>query len=378
MPTPSITHNSSPSQHRPQDTNFQRKKYEMHKDNQTNSKKYELSCDACHKVFPKKKTLDAHLECHVQCSYDGCSFEASSKVLKFHWNQFHASGKVKIKLDTPEEIAKWREERKRKYPTVANVEKKKEEEAKRKASGQVLRTKNFRYRRGQRGGKTSHRGRRRQHQGKRKGEMNDQVTTANSENGSQEGKSEDSESLKNEGDPLSFVLGDCDGENESDTEGEMKEKLSSISRSPSTLKQADISNEMLEGNSALGSLFSAYASDSDNDEEQTGINNEEMGCGLDEGVSEKPDISKDLESMPQVTSEEGRKKKSRQRRLQKRKKKQSQSEVNSRSLGMRKSTLLEKLLAPQIRHERNVILQCVRHIIKKNFFDVEETKSSTQ
>lgn len=33
----------------------------------------------------------------------------------------------------------------RKYPTLGNVEKKKEEEAKRKASGQVLKTKNFRY-----------------------------------------------------------------------------------------------------------------------------------------------------------------------------------------------------------------------------------------
>lgn len=33
----------------------------------------------------------------------------------------------------------------RKYPTLANVEKKKEEEAKRRASGQVLKTKNFRY-----------------------------------------------------------------------------------------------------------------------------------------------------------------------------------------------------------------------------------------
>jgi len=33
---------------------------------------------------------------------------------------------------------------KRKYPTVANVEKKMAEEAKRKASGDVLKTKNFR------------------------------------------------------------------------------------------------------------------------------------------------------------------------------------------------------------------------------------------
>ena len=45
--------------------------------------------------------------------------------------------------------------------------------------------------------------------------MNDQGTTANSENGGQEGRSEDCKSLRNEEDPLSFVLGDCDGEDES-------------------------------------------------------------------------------------------------------------------------------------------------------------------
>ena len=32
-----------------------------------------------------------------------------------------------------------------------------------------------------------------------------------------------------------------------------------------------------------------------------------------------------------------------------------------------------QLLAPEIRHERNVILQCLRHIVKRNFFDVGDT-----
>lgn len=35
----------------------------------------------------------------------------------------------------------------------------------------------------------------------------------------------------------------------------------------------------------------------------------------------------------------------------------------------RRFTLLEKLLEPEIRHERNVILQCVRFVVKNNFFD---------
>lgn len=33
------------------------------------------------------------------------------------------------------------------------------------------------------------------------------------------------------------------------------------------------------------------------------------------------------------------------------------------------STLLEKLLHKEIQHERNVILQCIRHVVKNNYFD---------
>ena len=36
-----------------------------------------------------------------------------------------------------------------------------------------------------------------------------------------------------------------------------------------------------------------------------------------------------------------------------------------------------QLLAPDIRHERNVILQCVRHVVKHNFFE-KPTKESNQ
>eukprot|EP00035_Acanthoeca_spectabilis_P009108 m.162818 g.162818 ORF g.162818 m.162818 type:complete len:294 (-) comp14614_c0_seq1:506-1387(-) len=37
--------------------------------------------------------------------------------------------------------------------------------------------------------------------------------------------------------------------------------------------------------------------------------------------------------------------------------------------GKYKSTLLERLLAADIRRERNVVLQCIRHVVRHNFFD---------
>ncbi|KAM7003458.1 LOW QUALITY PROTEIN: FMR1-interacting protein NUFIP1-like [Tautogolabrus adspersus] len=40
----------------------------------------------------------------------------------------------------------------------------------------------------------------------------------------------------------------------------------------------------------------------------------------------------------------------------------------------RASRLLEMLLAPDIRHERNVVLQCVRYVVRNNFFGLESKK----
>lgn len=41
----------------------------------------------------------------------------------------------------------------------------------------------------------------------------------------------------------------------------------------------------------------------------------------------------------------------------------------------RPNTLLEKLLQPDIRHERNVLLQCVRYVVENNFFGTGNNKA---
>ncbi|XP_063967019.1 FMR1-interacting protein NUFIP1-like [Lytechinus pictus] len=58
----------------------------------------------------------------------------------------------------------------------------------------------------------------------------------------------------------------------------------------------------------------------------------------------------------------------RQKRAQGGKSKRSEIETSRK-----KATLLEMLLAPDIRRERNIILQCVRHVVKKNFFQGSKT-----
>ncbi|RVE48650.1 hypothetical protein evm_006721 [Chilo suppressalis] len=61
-----------------------------------------------------------------KCNIDGCQFVAHPKVVTKHIQMQHASGLYKkiSNLNNPEDIQKWREERKRKYPTKNNIEKK--------------------------------------------------------------------------------------------------------------------------------------------------------------------------------------------------------------------------------------------------------------
>lgn len=52
------------------------------------------------------------------------------------------------------------------------------------------------------------------------------------------------------------------------------------------------------------------------------------------------------------------------------------SQLNGEFINGRRGTLLEKLLAKDIRHERNVILQCIRYTVNNNFFGVAGQRNS--
>ncbi|CAG8475373.1 11929_t:CDS:2, partial [Funneliformis caledonium] len=108
-------------------------------------------CEPCAKSFAHEAQLKYHMNLHRKC--DHCEFSAMTNILKTHLSEVHKVGSnpkksdesslkavMDFHLDTPEAIAKWIEQRKNNYPTDANIERKKKLEAARIARGKVLKS----------------------------------------------------------------------------------------------------------------------------------------------------------------------------------------------------------------------------------------------
>lgn len=67
---------------------------------------------------------------HRVCGIDGCTFTAHGKIVDKHIEMQHSTGLYdKIRnISTPEDIARWIEERKRKFATRENIEKSKQQQ----------------------------------------------------------------------------------------------------------------------------------------------------------------------------------------------------------------------------------------------------------
>ncbi|KAI9024065.1 hypothetical protein DFJ74DRAFT_705793 [Hyaloraphidium curvatum] len=90
-------------------------------------------CAPCDRDFATPAQLAAHVATHAKCS--ACDFRAAKKVVSLHEEEVHGvvdtGGVVVGRIETPEEIARWIEERKKNYPTEENLRRKAEEAAKR-------------------------------------------------------------------------------------------------------------------------------------------------------------------------------------------------------------------------------------------------------
>lgn len=335
-----------------------------------NEPAYELSwCDLCERSFKNSQQLSRHISEHEKCCFEGCNFEAHSGLLKKHIEMQHNSGLFSriATVETEEDIEKWREERRKRYPTKANIEMRQLAQEQRLKRGERLDEQKNRF------GKLSDRNRAKEFLPKPK---NEREATKK--------RQRKPRNRRNNSSAVSGVKENVEGlqETEKVTEQTPKDLVESVPE------------KSCQPVNSLSALIGMYSTSSDEEEADslaaapTILKAEpappvEVRCEKSEDEDDGPPEEQPIEKS-NANEEEVVVKKNDSQCMGNRKRpfgrpsgSSGEAKVAKRPtvLNMTRkirnqNSLLEKLLQKDIRHERNVLLQCVRHVVENNFFGV--------
>ncbi|KAI9560181.1 hypothetical protein GHT06_014192 [Daphnia sinensis] len=312
------------------------KTFDLQKYNFQSSQFQPFSCDRCDRSFRSHELLNIHISEHIPCGINGCPFVAHPKIVEKHIQMQHETGLAEqiMRLNTPEEIQKWREER-RKYYFIIDVS---------------FKSKNRKQQeKGDRGrGWDARRNQNRKNNGKTEKKSNNMLH--------QQFKPEFSQNVSIPNEMKHFT-----GTNRTE---------SSIANIDQDLKDGEIvldnKDKILSGvppaSSALANLIS-YASDSEDNMADA------KKVKLIQNEAENPDMNCPRERPLKPT-----------KRRKKGKTPKSSVVVPAvkELVRPKRLTLLQKLLQGEILHERNIILQCVHYIVQQNFFGLSEEQFECQ
>ncbi|XP_032290189.1 FMR1-interacting protein NUFIP1 isoform X2 [Drosophila virilis] len=364
-------------------------------------------CANCSMELATAQDMRLHLEQHEQCPAEDCSFAAMASILEHHIEANHITGLYKTvkKVWTPEDVAAWRAERCKRFPTAANVEIAKQAKEQRLKRGERLEASKTRF------GKPEDRRRTRPQTNHRDHPKNTKKPRNNSN--TPVARIEPQKPLTTEK-PIAVDA--------------ISQRSSCSSTFRGTSKMTDykhVKTKEKDKVNALSSMLGMYGTDSENEDETSDAdNNEEVdltpvtlvepksaidtivelgtdvqaidlpalkcpvmpvndienGSGSgDEGPEELPIERKtETDPIPSTTKEHINPKPTEKcqsntiSNVKRPAPKKLHSGLNYKRARRvsHQNTMLSKLLAPDIRHERNVLLQCVRYVCEQNFFGI--------
>lgn len=380
-------------------------------------------CKFCREGFCSENELFQHRKNHERCPYDGCKFNASGKVVADHISRVHmkTNSLVKVQdLTTPEQIEKWREERRKRYPTTANVMLRQQAQEERFSRGEKLHDRqqqrfgDFQQRNHIRDSKDRSHQRDNQNHPKRNRHHNKihhkkSMRETNLNDGEVTERSKASNGTKNEQSSgahkteKSIVL-PRPQEDSSDDEEPVTQRF----RGTSKMKDYHAVETVVKEHAAL-SILGMYGSDSGSDDDEHKVTHsvalESEASSMtesltaadaelvdeqipleyspdddnllqidDEAPDEAPIEHKLVDDQPNLSATSDKIFRKRKRDYQTR---TGDNLKPRRALDYSKlrkkssvNPFLEKLLQEDIRHERNILLQCVNYVVRNNFFDV--------
>eukprot|EP00041_Stephanoeca_diplocostata_P018728 m.395430 g.395430 ORF g.395430 m.395430 type:complete len:421 (+) comp21100_c0_seq3:414-1676(+) len=334
----------------------------------------EFHCDSCEKSFPHARGMQQHLKTHVQCPQ--CSFSATQSFLNAHITAAHTTGS-KWTYDAAD-VAKWRAERRKRYPTDSNVQKRKRDDDDRVDRGQTASTPQFRMGKG-------HYRETKPHTKKNIGGSNPGTAPSCADHGKSKGTAAQGSPPRVDGDGNAYMstlqsmrtaetnveaTASCAtptekaggvGSDDSDVEKPRTRGLVEYSSSDDDDDNDSNAKQQTSAESTITfNAPSATASSRGND------------CVAHAGRQESKSVDDDAPT--ELSSKQSAREGSARS--------QDDSQFNQIEQGLEDpakllrpkkyhNSLLERLLAKEIRRERNTVLQCIRFIVRNNFLDQE-------